>query len=160
MPVAQTGPDIFRFVDAGNAELLNLNDPSGWMLLRGFDLGITTAERTYISQPPFDGAFMSSSRRPQVTMVVPLYLTPQTDSDAMVTHFTALATELDRVTNIIEYRPQGASSSFLIDTFRADIPSFYSGFGGPSPFVLLQSVGPLVCRIDRLPDFRGAATHL
>jgi hypothetical protein len=103
---------------------------------------------------------MASSRRTLATMTIPVFLTKQLTVAAMEALMGQLATELDAAQNAILYQPQGAAAAYIIDTFRADIPSFYTGLGGPSPFVLRQSVGPLILKIDREPDFRGAGTHL
>lgn len=161
--------NIFRFVvPPTGSTRLDLNAPTGWQVSRGFDLGKAESERTYIKQPPYDGATLVSASRGIVTMSVPLLLRPvpplgETDAQAaaaMKTLMDALFTELNRMTNCIEMRLTGASSSYYIDTFKADLPSLYQGTGAPNPILLRQGGGPMILSIDRQPTLRGAGSHI
>lgn len=148
----------FRFVSAdGSQVLLDLNDTTGWTLGRGFDLGTRTLERTWLSQPPYDGATLASAWAPVVEMRVPLILMPQASAAAIRTKFLALKTELDRPVNVIEFREPTDTASYYIDTFRADVPSLAArGVDAPNMYLGLRSIGPFVLSISRLPDLRGA----
>jgi hypothetical protein len=152
---------IFRFIDDVGAVRLDLNDVTGWALGRGFDLGVRALERTWLSQPPYDGATLASSWAPPVEMVVPLVLMPQANAAAIRTKFNALKTELDRPVNIIEFREPTDTLSYYIDTFRADVPSLVArGIDAPNMYLGLRQVGPFVLSITRLPDLRGAGTMI
>lgn len=156
------GPTYFRFVDPANLSTvrLDLNSTTGWMLARGLDLGIVTTEKTWLMQPPYDGATLASSYRPPVRMKVPLLMTPQASTSAMKTLYEALVTELDRTSNAIEFRPVGESTSWIIDTYRADIPSLMKGDFAPMAFVLKQTTTILTLEIDRAPQLRQAGTYI
>lgn len=154
---------IFRFVDPANTATVRLNlvDPTGWQLGRGFDLGARRLERVWLTQSPFDGATLASTFAPPVKMTVPLVLMPQADAATIRSKFNLLKTELDRPTNAIEMREPSDSTSFIIDTFRADVPSLaHHGFDAPNMFLALQSIGPFVIEMDRLPDLRGAGAMI
>lgn len=142
----------FRFVTGvGGSVRLDLNDETGWVLGRGLDFGVSSLEKKYLQQAPFDGATLASSYRPPVTMTVPLILTTQASADAVRTKFEALATELDRATNVLEWRGTGMTQSIFIDTYRADVPSLIRAVDSPSPYLYKSSAGIVVCSIDRAP---------
>jgi hypothetical protein len=153
---------IFRFVDPSTlAVRLNLVDPTGWQLGQGLDIGARRLERVWLTQSPYDGATLASSFAPPVRMQVPLILLPQADSATIRAKFNLLKTELDRPTNAIEMREPNDSASFIIDTFRADVPSLaHHGFAAPNMFLAKQSIGPFIIEIDRLPDMRGAGAMI
>jgi hypothetical protein len=153
---------IFRFVDPGSlAVRLDLNDLTGWSLGRGLDLGARRLERVWLTQPPYDGATLAATFAPPVRMRVPLILMPQATSAAIRSKFNALKTELDRPTNAIEFREPNDSASFIIDTFRADVPSVaHRGIDAPNMFLAKQSIGPFIVEMDRLPDLRGAGAMI
>lgn len=151
----------FRFVDDSGTTRLDLNDETGWVLGRGLDFGVSTLEKKYLQQTPFDGATLASSFRPPVTMTVPLLLMTQSSADALRTKFEALATELNRAQNVLEWRGTGMTQSVFIDTYRADVPSLIRGVDSPSPYLFRHSAGLVVCQIDRAPLVRlgtGGAT--
>lgn len=156
------GPTFFRIVDpaAHGTVRLDLNLASGWMLGRGLDIGVAQLSKTWLVQPPYDGAVLATSFRPPVLMRVPLIMTPQTSASAMQTLFNNLATELDRLTNCIEYRPLGAAASYFIDTYRANVPSLHKGDFAPNPFAIMQTTTILVLEIDRAPILTGAGSYI
>ena len=156
------GPLKFRFVDdSGNLRLdLNKQDQTGWILARGLDLGISTIEHTFLTQPPVDGAVLASSYRPVTTMQVPLLLGRQASFSAMKSLMDALAVELDRPMNRIEYLPQGSSYSYFITTYRASIPSLVKGDFTPSAFLLMQTTTILMLQIMREPVLTGAGSYI
>lgn len=148
---------VFRFEDSSGVERLDLNDPSGFEVARGLDLGTASVVHTFLSQPPYDGATLAASWRPLATMFVPLILHEQASMAAMKTLWDALVTELDRDTNVIRFQPEGAASASLYDTYRADIPTKYRGQA--APFIggdLLQDVELVPLVILRHPEPRGA----
>jgi hypothetical protein len=150
---------IFRFVDPVTTTTVRLNlvDPTGWQLGRGFDLGARRLERVWLTQPPYDGGTLASSFAPPVKMVVPLVLMPQVDAATVRAKYNLLKTELDRPVNAIEMREPNDSTSFIIDTFRADVPSLaHHAFDAPNMFLSFRSIGPFILEIDRMPDLRGA----
>jgi hypothetical protein len=153
---------IFRFVDPSTlAVRLNLLDAAGWQLGRGLDLGARRLERVWLTQAPYDGGTLATSFAPPVRMQVPLVLMPQADAATVRAKFNLLKTELDRATNAIEMREPNDSTSFIIDTFRADVPSLaHHGFDAPNMFLAYRSVGPFILEIDRLPDLRGAGAMI
>ena len=147
---------IFRFVDENNIVRLNLNDLNGWMLGRGFELGTRRLERTWLTQAPYDGATLASSFAPPVRMLVPLILMPQPNAATIRQKYNLLKNELDRPTNIIEFREPGDTESFFIDTFKADVPSLaHRGFNAPNMFLAGQSIGPFVVEMERMPNLRS-----
>ena len=151
---------IFRFTDGASTVRLDMNTTSGWVLGRGLNLGAANLESVWLSQPPYDGAELASSYRPIVTMTIPLIMTKQANAAAMKTLFDALVTELDRTANFIEYRPDGYATSYLIDTYRASIPSLLGGVFAPTPFLLLQTQVPLTLTIPRKPQLRTAGSYI
>lgn len=148
---------IFRFTSFdGGTIRLDLNDPAGWMLARGFELGTRRLERTYIAQPPYAGAVLATSYAPPVKMIVPLLLQQQASVAAVRTKLTQLQTELLRETNTIEMREPNDTASFFIDTFKADVPSIHHAVDAPNQFLFRATISPIVVEFDRLPDLRGA----
>ena len=152
---------IFRFVDDVGTVRLNLLDNNGWQLAQGLDLGARRLERTWLTQPPYDGATLASAWAPTVRMILPLILMPQSSSAAIRAKYNLLKNELDRPVNIIEMREPGDTESFLIDTFKADLPSIaHRGFAAPNMFLAGQSIGPFEIEMDRWPDLRGAGAMI
>lgn len=151
---------MMRFVDGGGAVRLDLNDPTGFVLLQGWSLGDPDLEQVWLHQAPSSGAVLASSRDGIRTMLVPIRLTQQVSIAAVQTKMTALFTELGRVTNVIEFRPTGAAASYLIDTFRAPAPSLFRGQDTPNPAIYLQDTRPMELLIPRMPEMRGAGVHV
>lgn len=153
-------PTIFQFVDDANVVRLNLNDPGGFLLARGLDLGSPTLNQEWLSQTPYPGAVLASSREDITTMTVPIWMTKQASWTAMQTLMNALRVELQRDTNIIEYRPIGASASFFIDTYRSPVPSLFRGQDSPTPAIYMHDTEPMNLTIPRHPTMRGAGVHI
>lgn len=151
---------ILRFVNNVGAVRLDLNSETGFVLLRGLDLGPSELEQTWLFQESVDGAVLAGSRRPIVTMQIPILMRKQASWAAAKALMDALRVELDRTTNVLEYRPHGAGVSYLIDTYRSPIPSLFRGQEAPSPAHLLQDTAPMVLTISRDPAMRGAGAHI
>jgi len=153
---------IFRFVDPVTPATvrLNLRNRSGWYLGEGLDLGGKTSVRKFLRQDGVSGAELASAWQDVTQMVVPLILTPQATAAAMESLITQLNTELERLTNCIEYMPDGLSgTSWLIDTFQTDSISSQHGDRRPSQWLKLD--GDLhVLQIDRQPTMRGRGTGI
>lgn len=151
---------ILRFVAANETTVtLDLNSTTGFKLGRGFQLGTPPEEQAWLTQQPYDGATLAATRTDITIMSVPLVLMPQATWAAVKTLFDALAVELRRNTNIIEFRPHGAAASYFIDTYRAPVPSLFRG-------VDLQSVAhrlwdaEIPVLIPRHPVLRGAGAFI
>ena len=154
---------ILRFVDDPHSGIrLNLNDGTIWALGRGLDVGISTVEKLYLVQPPMDGAVLADSYRPVVPMTIPLILYPNGGATPanLRAQMAALATELNRKTNNIEYRGTGDTVSFFWKTYRADIPSLLRGLITPSPFSMLKGGPQFSVTIDRDPVATGAGSWI
>jgi hypothetical protein len=155
------GPTKFAWTNfAGTVTALDMISTTGWVLGEGLVMGTSAIEHVTLHQDGWDGDYLTSSRRPNVMMQIPLIMREQTTVAAMKTLYDALVVELDKVTNTIAYRPQGAAADFLIDTYRADIPSIRQGEGMPSPFTIRGSRSPLILNIMRKPQLRGAGAYL
>lgn len=157
--------EIFRFVDAvGGATRLDLLDENGWMLHRGFDIGQEGIEKVYLAQPPYTGATLAASYRGIVTMTIALSLMKQATRLDMKTKMAALATELDRNTNYLEFRPTGFTAeglgSYYALTYQSNIPTLLRSVPHPSSFKALQSVTPIVLSLDRDPELLGEGVFI
>jgi hypothetical protein len=153
--------DRFRFVDGTGAERLNLeNYPDGWYLGRGIDLGSRSVTRTFIQQGGVDGATLATSDVDIRVMTIPLLMSKQSSDENMLTLYEDLVFELNRETNILEIRPTGFATSFLIDTYRSEIPHIVGGQDRPDIFKFLEVGSPLILTIERAPHSRGAGTYL
>jgi hypothetical protein len=154
--------ETFRFTDAAGTTRLDLMNSSGWMLGRGLDLGTGTVERTYLTQPPNDGAVLASSYRGIVTMQVPLILFPTGGGTpaTMKSAIEALITELNRSTNYIRFKPTGYTAAgigeYILYTYRSNIPTLLRGLDTPSPFFMKRGGPSLFLEIDREPVMGGA----
>jgi hypothetical protein len=150
---------IFRFVDDAHLTVrLNLNDGTIWALGRGLDIGISTVEKLYLTQPPVDGAVLADSFRPVVTMQVPLLLYPEGGATPanLRDAWDDLAAELDRKTNNIEWRGTGDTVSYFWRTYRANIPSMHRELITPSPMYMKRGGPQFTVEIDREPVATGA----
>lgn len=153
-------PTILRFVDDVGAVRLDLNTDTGFVLAKGLDLGEPPLEQVWLHQTPYDGAVLASSRQDVTVMTIPVILRKQASWVAMQTLMTSLKTELARASNIIEYRPLGAGTSFLIDTYRSPTPSLFRGQAAPTAALDLQDSEPMPLTIYRHPVMRGAGAHI
>lgn len=151
---------ILRFVaDDETTVRLELNaGPPGFILGRGFDLGIGETQMEWLEQKGVNGAVLASTGRPPTQMVVPLILPKQTTVAAMITLIENLNTELDRRFNILEFRPSGTAASYFIDTYRSPLVSLFRGEDVPAPETLLMDPKPIPVTIWRHPIMRGAGT--
>lgn len=116
-----------RFVDSiasSPTVRLDLNDTTG----AGFWLG----DGGLLCPPPplvqsasgaipgmQDGGPVSASSYDNRTLTLPLTITGATSMDARNTLVSSLVKELNRETNILEYRPDGSSTSVFFRTFRS-----------------------------------------
>lgn len=152
---------ILRFEDDAGVTRLNLNTTTGFELGEGLDLGDDELQTTWLSQPPYPGAAQAATHRPIVVMTIPLLLLPQASFAAMETLKEALDAELDRVTNIIRFQPDGAAAAWLIDTYRAPRPSLYRGQGSIIPSnARLYDPQPITLQIPRFPEMRNAGAFI
>lgn len=151
---------ILRFEDSVGAVRLDLNDTAGFQFGRGFSLGTADVEHTWLGAFPHPGAISATQRRPIAEVQLPLILNPQASFNAMATKMAALATELDRETNIIRFHPDGATSPWYIDTYRAAIPSLIRGQDAPPVWSLLLDPLEIPLVIPRKPLLRGAGAYL
>lgn len=155
---------LFRFVDPSAGTLrLDLRSRAGWYLAEGLDLGRKRITHKFLSQEGIDGAELASTWAEPVEMTVPLILTAQSSSSAVETLLNNLNTELRRTTNGIEYLPDGlsgtwgASTTWLINTYRADEVSLQDGQGG-SEWVRREGKLIVPLTIYRQPDFARRGT--
>lgn len=153
---------IFRFIDPDTlAVRLDLNDPHGWLLGEGLDLGRKAVTKRWLSQEGVDGAEMAGSWHEIVQMPrVPLILMNQATAGDMETLIHQLNAELGRPQNCIEALPNGldpASGTYYIDTYMADEVSSYDGEERRTPW-LEKGAKLFVLQIDRKPDMRGRGT--
>lgn len=155
-----------RFVDGLGATRLDINntgtDPAsktgggGWYIARGgLDIGTKALERAWIGQVPY-GTMLAATMAPPVEMHLKLLMVPQVSATTMKALYDALVVELRRKTNIIELKPEGVSTSYFIDTFRADEPSMFRPIEVPNVFKLLQLGQPIEFTMFREPELRGA----
>lgn len=143
-------------IGAGRAERLNLSNPAGWQYLR-LDLGVRDLEQTKLSQMPYDGDYVADSRRPNRKCRMELLLQPQDDWTDLVALRNSLEQELDRETNILEYRfPYTTGGvvpdSFFIYTERAPIPALLRGQDGPNPARWMRDL-PSIVEFEAQPTF-------
>lgn len=149
---------LLRFVDTTtdpDTVLFDLNDPDG-IFIANLDMGGVGTASTWLDAPGEDGAEMASSSRPLSTIRVDIHVAGEASSDAVLALWADLVTELDKDRNVLEYRPLGASASEIIDTFRADIPSLYSG-ADIHAFLNKRTQEPLTLLIPRWPTARSGA---
>jgi len=156
--------DEFRFVNGAGVEQLDMNDVYGWHLLRGLNMGRAPVNRTTLSQSPYDGAVLASSHLEPVEMTFSLLLGRYTDSsntlrtaDDIIDDVEALRAELNKKSNIIEYKPDGASASFLIDVLRSDMPTLLAGYA-INPFLLRGGI--VEVSMLRQPNLRSAGAAI
>lgn len=139
---------------------LDLNDPAGFVLTQGLDLGEPPLEQSWLSQTPHAGALLTAAREDITTMTVPVWLSKQSSWATLQALLLTLRTELTRTMNVLEYRPVGATSSFFIDTYRSPVPSLFRGQASPTPAIYLHDTQPMPLTIYRHPVMRGAAAHI
>lgn len=152
--------DILRFVDGAGAERLNLINPTGWFAGAEFNLGRKVKTRIMINQPGVDGDTLATHSRDTRTLILPLYMKPQANITNMLNLYGALVTEVERDTNILEVRPPGFGSSFLIDTYAGDVDALLHGGDLPDVLNRLKTGSPLIVTLPRAPESRGAGTFL
>lgn len=145
--------------DPGEELRLDLNDPEGWRVGAEFDLGRRTKTKTYISQPGYDGATLTTADLGLRQITLPLYMAKQSDVEAMLDLYDALIDELDRPTNVLEIVP-AEETSILIDTYSGDVDAILNGRNLPDIFERLNSGGPIIVTLDRAPASRGDGTYL
>lgn len=154
---------ILRFVAENETTIrLDLNNPAGFTHGRGLIWGSSDVDRAWLGTAGVDGDVSTGDRRPRVDALVPLILNPQATVDAMLALHAALATELDRKKNKIEWRPDGASSSLFIRTYRAAVPPLQRGQDAPPLEALLFDPIELPLIIPRHPRAKrdGVAVFL
>jgi hypothetical protein len=157
--------ETFRFTDAAGTTRLDLMSNT-WTLGRGLDLGTAPVEKTYLTQPPNDGAVLAASYRGIVTMQVPLMMFPNGGGTVatMKAAMENLITELNRSTNYIRFKPTGFTAAgvgeYILYTYRANIPSLLRGLNTPSPFFMKRGGPALFLEIDREPVMGGVGTGI
>lgn len=140
-----------RFVSSAGVVRLDLNSATGFALGRGLDIGIPELRRGWLFQDGVDGSLAHSESIGPATMVVPIFLRTQVTAAAMKTLLDTLNVELNRRTNILEYQPDGWSTTYFLDTYRASLAAMHRGGDGQSPFMLLRSNEPVTLAIARAP---------
>lgn len=151
-------PTVARFRDEAGATRLSFNDPAGFVLTRGFDLGQAPLEQVWLSQQPYDGATLAASSYGIAQITVPVWLSKQANLAAVKSLMATLKTELERPTNLFEFIPDGGvapGDTHLFDTYRSPLPSFFRGQGGPNPARLLHDTEPMEIIIYRHPVERS-----
>jgi len=147
---------ILRFITEPSTVNLDLRNSSGWYVGEGLDLGGIEKTRKYLRQEGVDGAELAKSWANVVQMTIPLILTAQANSSAMLSLLDALNTELRKTTNVLEYLPHGLTgTTYLMDTFEADEVSLADGQRVRTPWVTPGYGYLIVVRIDRQPNMRG-----
>lgn len=149
---------ILKFVDETGATRLDLNSTSGFVLGRGLDVGSPDLDQAWFRS--VEGALPYGETVGSAMMRIPIRMTTQASAAAMKTLIDSLNTELNRETNIIEYRPNGLASSYFLDTFRAPLTSLRRGDDAPDPFTMLQDAREITLLIPREPYARQASTNL
>jgi hypothetical protein len=112
--------DRWRFVnkiDAAPTVLLDLNDETKWSV-RSCDLTPPQVRRSLFQSMMADGARPGATAFDNRTIKLTLELIETTQDNAAV-ETQKLVRELDRETNILEYRPTGASNSVFFRTYRS-----------------------------------------
>lgn len=143
-----------RFRDEAGTTRLDLNSSTGFVLLRGLDLGAAPLEQTWLSQAPYDGATLASSHYGIRQITVPVLLTKQASIAAVEALMGALKTELQRDSNIFEFIPEGGTAH-LFDTFRSPLPSLIRGQQNMSADRYLHDTEPMVLTIFAHPTERS-----
>lgn len=151
------------FTDGDGSANLDLLDPDGIMLGRGFNLGVSVVNKTYLTQPPYDGAELAETHRGVVTMRLPLNILPLGGTVTELKHqLELLAAELEKKHNFLEFKPDNYTAegipggNYIVETFRADVPSLFREIDVPSPFKLKTGGPQLMLDIDRMPRLSGA----
>jgi hypothetical protein len=103
---------------------------------------------------------MAGSRLEIRTITIPLILPRQGSWTAVASLMQQLGAELNRPNNVIEFRPDGAASSYFIDTYRAPIPSLFRGQDAPAIETLLFDPHPIPLLIPAHPTLRGAGSFV
>jgi hypothetical protein len=117
----------FEFVATvgSTTTVLDLLTGGTWKIGSLLNLGTVDVERSWLTQFPFDGGELSSSRLEVTEMVIPIRLTKQANWAACQTAITALCTELNKATNVL--RMQLGSTNYYFNTYRAAIPTLLNG---------------------------------
>lgn len=146
---------VLRFIDeATGGTRLDLNDRSGWRLSRGFDTGLLDLGETWIKQESVPGSSLAVAHRDIRQMSIPLHLSLQSSWVACRDLIEALAEELDRERNVLEFIPDASDRSYYIDTFRSPVPSLFRAQDYESVAQRLQDHAVPIL-IKRLPYSRG-----
>lgn len=153
-------PPLCRYVSgigAGRTTLLDVNTTTGFKLLRSPDFGTKDIESVKLSQQPYDGDLVVDTRRPNRRVRLALLLQPQETWAEILTLRSGLVTELDRQTNILEYRfpyTEGGvvPEPFFVYTERAPVPALLRGQDAPNPGLWLRDV-PILLEFEAQPDF-------
>ncbi|GGO86601.1 hypothetical protein GCM10011584_09310 [Nocardioides phosphati] len=116
--------DLVRFVDsivASPTVRLDLNGEAtnGWYV-RSFSAPAPRLRRSMSSNAMRDGISVGSSSYDARTLTIELECI-KNDQDSAATELQKLARELDRESNLIMYRPDGASKPVFFKTFRSDL---------------------------------------
>lgn len=113
--------DTLKFVDSiasSPTTRLDLNDGSLWYV-REFYAPPPRLRRSLTTNAMTDGAYATSSTYDNRVITVVLDLVSTTE-DINATELQKLARELDRSTNFLQYKPDGATSPVFFRTERAD----------------------------------------
>src|SRR4051794_1434173 len=114
-----------RFVDSISATptvRLDLNDTTGagfWLGAGGLQAPPPSLRRAEASTILRDGGLVAASAYDNRTLTLPLTITSAATMDARNTLISSLVKELNRESNILEYRPDGSSTSYFFRTFRS-----------------------------------------
>lgn len=137
--------------------LVDLNTETGFQVGEGADIGKPGIRRTSLQQGGIDGEDVVRSDLANTVVTLPLIIVAQADIAAVDALYASLLAAVDRQRFTLEFRPKGASTSFLMDCFRAAPPSLYRGQRKQPDCVLFDGYIPL--EFERLPYMRGAAVH-
>lgn len=125
-------PHTLRFVDAITASpttALDLNDGSLWLATReGTDFTPPALRYTESSSQLVDGDTVTSSVYENRTLTLALELNASS-ANAAATQLQALHRELDKPNNLLQYKPESATSPVFFRTIRADVPRLYEDYG-------------------------------
>lgn len=113
--------DTLKFVDSiasSPTTRLDLNDGSLWYV-REFYAPPPRLRRSLTANAMTDGAYAASSTYDSRVITIRLDLVSTTE-DINATELQKLARELDRSTNFLQYKPDGATSPVFFRTERAD----------------------------------------
>lgn len=151
--------DLARFIDPDTAatrfDFLAWGDIGA-----AFTPGNAPVIRKVLAMDGVDGGVQTSTARGEAIMQIPWLISKQASWDALRDAFAALAVELDRPTNVFEFKFTGdPAGSYLADTFRAEIPSLLST-PAPQPPVALLTVAPILISLPRVYQLRGAGAYV